>query len=287
MADVNQIGFYQFNPQFGQVERNLAHVVAALRDVRDALIVLPELALTGYSFRDRAEVARLAEDPHDSSTVEALVALCKEQDLHLVTGFAERAGPQDAPRDGGRSNAKIYNSALLLGPEGLLHVYRKLHLFGREKACFDPGDLPLQVHSVRGIRVGMMVCFDWAFPEVARTLALQGADVICHPANLVLTYCQQTMLARCIENGVYAVTANRYGSETRPHGTLAFTGQSQIVAPKGKLIYRSAAEGDDLHLAEIDVALARDKRLTAQNDIVADRRPEFYQELCRERELGN
>jgi predicted amidohydrolase len=270
---MTRIGFYQFSPQFGQVERNLDRILHALRDVRDALIVLPELALTGYSFRDRAEVAGLAEDPRDSRTVGALVALCREQDLHLVTGFAERAGPRDGNR--------LYNSALLLGPEGLLHVYRKLHLFAREKECFDPGDTPLQVHEVRGLRLGVMVCFDWAFPEVARSLALQGADLICHPSNLVLTYCQQTMLARCIENGVYAVTANRYGTEARPHGTLTFTGQSQIVAPKGALLYRAAAEGDDLHLAEIDVALARDKRLTAQNDIIADRRPEFYQELCR------
>jgi predicted amidohydrolase len=298
---MTRIGFYQFSPQFGQVERNLDRILHALRDVRDALIVLPELALTGYSFRDRAEVAGLAEDPRDSRTVGALVALCREQDLHLVTGFAERGiAARGAPVDGGLSNKqgnargdgglgesdsrdgnRLHNSALLLGPGGLLHVYRKLHLFAREKECFDPGDTPLQVHEVRGLRLGVMVCFDWAFPEVARSLALQGADLICHPSNLVLTYCQQTMLARCIENGVYAVTANRYGTEARPHGTLTFTGQSQIVAPKGALLYRAAAEGDDLHLAEIDVALARDKRLTAQNDIIADRRPEFDQELCR------
>jgi predicted amidohydrolase len=287
---VNRIGFYQFNPQFGQVQRNLDQVVRALQDVHDALIVLPELAFTGYSFRDRAEVARLAEDPRDSPTVDALVGLCRAQDLYLVAGFAERCTPRDGGRsdesDGDRAIARYYNSALLLGPEGLLHVYRKLHLFGREKECFDPGDLPLRVHEVRGVRLGLMVCFDWAFPEVARSLALQGADLICHPANLVLTYCQQTMIARCIENGVYAVTANRYGTEERPHGALTFTGQSQIVAPKGVLLHRSAPEGDDLHIVEIDVALARDKRLTAQNDILADRRPDFYQELCRMRESG-
>jgi len=272
---MKRVGFYQFNPTFGQVERNLARVAAALGAVRDALVVLPELAFTGYSFRDRAEVARLAEDPRGSPTIERLVALCCERDLYLVTGFAERA------------EDRVYNSVLLLGPEGLLHVYRKLHLFGREKECFDPGDVPLQVHEVCGVRVGMMVCFDWAFPEVARSLALQGADVICHPANLVLTYCQQTMLARCIENGVYAVTANRFGTEDRPHGALTFTGQSQIVAPKGALLYRAAAEGDDLYIADIDVALARDKALTDRNDIMADRRPEFYQQLCQTKRLGS
>jgi predicted amidohydrolase len=278
---MTRIGFYQFAPRFGHVQENLSHVLDALREVRDALIVLPELAFTGYSFRDRAELLSLAEDPRDSDTVDALLALCRTQELYLVTGFAERSGLQAGGRSAGN---RLYNSALLLGPEGLLHVYRKLHLFAREKECFDPGDRPLQVQEVRGVRVGMMVCFDWAFPEVARSLTLQGADLICHPSNLVLTYCQQTMLARCIENGVYAVTANRYGAEARPHGALTFTGQSQVVAPKGRLLYRAAAEGDELHLVEIDVALARDKCLTAQNDIVADRRPEFYRELCRSEE---
>jgi predicted amidohydrolase len=285
---MTRIGFYQFGPRFGHVQENLSRVLCALREVRDALIVLPELAFTGYSFRDRSELLGLAEDPRESGTVDALVALCRAQGLYLITGFAERAFSRDAPGDGARSKGdngrheeRVYNSALLLGPEGLLHVYRKLHLFAREKECFDPGDRPLQVQEVGGVRVGMMVCFDWAFPEVARSLALQGADVICHPSNLVLTYCQQTMLARCIENGVYAVTANRYGTEARPHGTLTFTGQSQVVAPKGKLLYRAATEGEDLRLVEIDLALARDKGLTAQNDLVADRRPEFYRELCR------
>jgi predicted amidohydrolase len=262
-----RVGYYQFNPQFGQVERNLAQIVAALQPAEADLIVLPELALTGYSFADRRETVSLAEDPRRSPTVDALVDLCRARDMVLITGFDERDGE------------RCYNSALLLGPQGLLHTYRKLHLFGTEREWFDPGDTPLQVHDVRGMRVGMMVCFDWAFPEVARVLALHGADLLCHPANLVLTYCQQTMLGRCIENGVYAVTANRYGTEERPHISRSFTGQSQLVAPKGTVLHRGPATGDELYIAEIDVALARDKRLTPQNDILGDRRPEFYREL--------
>jgi predicted amidohydrolase len=141
---------------------------------------------------------------------------------------------------------------------------------------------------VRGMRVGMMICFDWAFPEAARTLMLQGADVICHPSNLVLTYCQGAMVVRCIENLLFAVTANRYGTERRPHGELSFTGQSQIVAPRGELLHRSPPDRDDLHLVEVDVTLARDKgigvrgqHMGARNDVVRDRRPDFYRELCR------
>jgi predicted amidohydrolase len=130
----------------------------------------------------------------------------------------------------------------------------------------------------------MMICFDWVFPEVTRTLMLLGADVICHPANLVLTYCQQAMAVRCIENLVFAVTANRYGTERRPHGEIAFTGQSQIVAPKGKVLHRSSPDQDDLHILSIDVTLARDKRIGTQNDVVANRRPRFYRELSEPRQ---
>jgi len=263
-----RIGFYQFQPRFGHVGRNLKQVGTALRQVTADLVVLPELAFTGYYFRDRDELRYLAEDPRHSTTVDSLIGLCRERDLYVVAGFAER------------HLDRLFNSALLIGPGGLVHTYRKIHLFGTEKACFDPGDTPLQMNEIRGLRIGIMVCFDWIFPETTRILALQGADLICHPANLVLTYCQQAMTTRCIENRVFAVTANRCGTERRPHGSLTFTGQSQIVAPGGSLVYRSTLDRDDLFIADVDPGLARDKRIAEYNDIMADRHPEFYQEIC-------
>ena len=216
-----RVGYYQFRPLFGKPGQNLKRVLKALHGARADIIVLPELAFSGYYFSGRDEALALAEDPRRSDTVDALVRLCRENDFYLVTGFTERQ--QD----------KCFNSALLLGPEGLLHTYRKLHLFNEEKHWFDEGDIPLQVNSVRGARIGMMICFDWVFPEVARVLTVQGAEILCHPSNLVLTFCQQTMLTRCLENRVFAVTANRYGADSRPHGELRFTGRSQVVAPGG------------------------------------------------------
>ena len=124
-----------------------------------------------------------------------------------------------------------------------------------------------------------MICFDWVFPEVARTLALRGADLLCHPSNLVLTYCQKTMLTRCLENSVFAVTANRTGTETRPRGELVFTGQSQIVGPKGDVIVSSNSQNQELILHEIDIDTARDKSITDNNDLLSDRRPEYYTAL--------
>lgn len=125
----------------------------------------------------------------------------------------------------------------------------------------------------------MMVCYDWAFPEVARTLALQGVDLICHPSNLVLDWGQQAMLTRCLENGVFAVTANRLGSDVRPEGTVTFTGQSQLAGPKGVLVHRSDAKIEELFIMEIDLDQARDKHVTSKSDLLKDRRPEFYTAL--------
>lgn len=262
-------GFLQFAPRFGEVAGNCRRVLAALEGVEADLIVLPELAFTGYHFANRRELMGLAEDPASSPTVAALTDWCRRHRSHLVTGFAERAG------------RAVHNAALLIGPRGVMHVYRKLHLFNEEKRHFDAGDTPLCVQSVRGVRLGLMVCFDWAFPEVVRELALQGADIICQPANLVLPgFCQQAMLTRCIENRVFAITANRHGRDVRPHGELGFTGLSQVVAPGGVLLAKAPRSTTRLAVVEIDPRLARNKRITARNDLFRDRRPEFYPHLA-------
>jgi predicted amidohydrolase len=259
-----KVGYYQFDPAFGRTAENLARVLTALDKVEADLVVLPELPFTGYNFRDRDELASMAEDPDDSPTVSALTALCRDRDMHLVTGFAEKAA------DG------LFNSALLIGPHGLVHVYRKLHLFDREKEYFDPGETPFAVHRIPGARIGMMICFDWVIPEAARKLALLGADVICHPSNLVLAHCQDAMVTRCIENGVFSVTTNRFGTDERPHGSVTFTGKSQITAPRGKVLHRGEPDREELFVAEIDISLAADKRVTPRNDVLRDRRPDFY-----------
>jgi len=264
-----RIGFFQFYPEFGKAKKNVETIVGALETVEADLMVLPELALTGYSFRDRREALAMAEDPSTSNSLAALADLCQRRDFHLVVGFAERQGE------------RVFNSALLIGPGGVQSTYRKLHLFDREKDCFDPGDLPLSVVEVRGIRVGMMICFDWVFPEIARVLALQGAEVLCHPANLVLPYCQKAMTTRCLENRIFAVTANRYGREVRSREEITFTGRSQITAPDGSVLVRAPVDADSLTIMTINLEASRDKHLTDRNHLFHDRRPAFYAALCR------
>ncbi len=259
-----RVGFYQFRPLFGRIDRNLNRIINVLKEASADLIVLPELPFTGYYFQNRDELKALAEDPRKSSVVESLIALCRQRDFYLVTGFAEK------------KEDKCFNSALLLGPEGIIHIYRKLHLFNEEKNIFEAGDIPLQVDEVRGAKVGLMICFDWVFPEVSRILAVQGADIVCHPSNLVLDYCQQTMLSRSIENNIFIITTNRFGKDKRPHGEVRFTGKSQITAPKGVLIQRAHSQREALFISEIDPDLARDKNMTPTNSLITDRRPEFY-----------
>jgi predicted amidohydrolase len=259
-----RVGFYQFRPRFGDVEGNTRRIVDALAGVDADVVVLPELALTGYYFRDRAELRDLAADPERSDSIAELRRLCRRRGLYVVLGCAERDGK------------RIFNSSLLLGPRGPLRRYRKLHLFNLERRWFDPGDLPLAVHRVRGVRVGMMVCFDWVFPEVARTLALEGAELICHPSNLVLDHCQRVMRSRCLENGVFAVTANRFGADRRPHGSVRFTGRSQVVDPLGRVLVAAPAARERVEVVKIDPSLARGKRITPRNHLLRDRRPEFY-----------
>ena len=257
-------GFFQFRPLFGKPDHNCQRMLSALEQLDADIVVLPELALSGYYFKDREEALQYSEDVHNSSRLDALVKVAAAKDMFLVVGFAERSGD------------KCYNSAALIGPGGIEHVYRKIHLFNEEKFFFDPGDIPFQVNTVKGVKIGLIVCFDWAFPESIRTLALQGAQLICQPANLVLTYCQQTMLARSIENRVFIITCNRYGEDKRPQGSLKFTGRSQIVAPGGELLHRAASQRDALFVVDIDPANADNKMITQHNHLLDDRRPDFY-----------
>jgi predicted amidohydrolase len=263
-----RIGFYQFRPLFGKVNHNLNKVLQTLEQLEADIMVLPELAFTGYNFANRVELEKVAENPSGSLTIKALIDLCNRKKMVVVSGFAEKDGN------------KIYNSAVLIGPRGLIHVYRKIQLFFKEKEIFEPGNIPLQIHRIKGIKLGMMICFDWIFPEVTRSLALMGADLLCHPANLVLSYCQEAMKTRCLENGIFAITANRIGADQRPHGIMKFTGNSQIVAPKGDLIYRARSQREEVYITEIDPRQAREKNMTELNNLFTDRRPEFYKKIC-------
>jgi predicted amidohydrolase len=264
-----KIGYVQFNPTFGEVEKNLDRAEALIEGAQADLLVLPELFNTGYLITSKEEIGALAEEVPGGRTVRRLAAIAKKKKVHLVAGMAERGG------------AKIFNAAVLVSPGGGVATYRKVHLFFEEKLWFDPGDGEFPVCDMGPCKVGLMVCFDWFFPESARSLALKGAQVICHPANLVLPYCQAAMVTRCLENRVYAVTCNRTGTEERSGKTLRYTGASQVVDTGGNILSRAGENEEVAVVVDIEPAKALDKQLNLHNNLFADRRPYFYGEICK------
>jgi predicted amidohydrolase len=259
-----RIGFFQFAPRFGQVDHNLEALAAVVSGVQADLVVAPELALSGYLFTCKREVEQMAEEVPGPAT-DRLTRASAEANCHVVVGLAERSGD------------RLYNSAVLIGPRGVLGVYRKVHLFYEEKLYFSPGDRGFPLFDIRGVKVGLLVCFDHFFPEAARTLALQGAQIICHPSNLVLPeYGQLTTRVRSIENRVFWILANRYGTERRDGKTLTYSGCSQITADNGEILARAQAEGDSLTVVQVDPQRALNKQVTDRNDLFSDRRTELY-----------
>ncbi len=257
----------QIHPRFSRPEENRQIVRrycqrAAQQDVR--LVVFPELCITGYNFSSKRDLASLAEPVPEGPTTQLWVNLARTNEIIIVGGLAELG-----------DKGEIFNSAVAVGPKGFLSCYRKLHLFGSEAKLFSTGDQIPKIHSLLGFKFSTIVCFDWAFPELTRILMLEGCEVLCHPANLVLPLAQRVMIARSIENRIFTITANRIGTED----TLTFTGRSQIINPNGDVLARGRARRTQLLIAEIDPTKARNKNLTPTNNIITDRRVELYKRL--------
>lgn len=256
--------FVQIDCKFAKKDRNLDNAIQRMKNTRADLYVLPELFNTGYLFKSKDELFALAEPIPDGETTHRLGEFAANHDCFIVAGIAEQEGEN------------FYNSVILVGPDGYISTYRKIHLFDEEKPWFTPGNVPFKIHDIGIAKIGIMICFDWVFPESARSLAIMGADIICHPANLVLPYCQDAMVTRCLENGLFAITANRIGSESRGGRTLNFTGMSQITANHGEILARASSDKEEVAVVEINPELARSKQLTPYNDLLSDRRPDLY-----------
>ena len=257
-----KVGFVQFAPALGDVQATIRKIDRLVTLAKTAeLVVLPELCNSGYNFKSHEQARETSEEIKDSIFVRYLESLCREHGFYIVSGFNER------------DNDSLYNSAILVGPDGYVGKYRKLHLFVKEKDIFTPGNAGLPVFDIGVCRLGTLVCFDWIFPEVWRILALKGADIICHPSALVLPgLAQKAVPIHGLVNRVYTITANRIGTE----GDLLFTGLSTIADPKGDVLAQASQSDEEVKIVDIDIELARDKWVTPRNDIFADRRPEEY-----------
>lgn len=262
-----KVGYIQTNPTFGEVEKNLNHISERLEGVKADLIVLPELFNTGYTFEDKDEARKYSEEFGEGPTFDVMKSWAVDMEGFIAGSIVEIDGDN------------IYNTAVLVGSFGIVGQYRKAHLFDREKEIFEPGDTSIQPVNIGYAMVGLMVCFDWIYPEVARVLALNEAHILAHPANLVLPYCQPAMVTRSVENRVFSITANRIGTEERAGEKLTFTGHSQIVSPSGEILASAPEDEEDIKIVEIDELKAEDKMVTPNNDIFEDRRRELYERI--------
>ncbi|MEM9663603.1 MAG: nitrilase-related carbon-nitrogen hydrolase [Bacteroidota bacterium] len=264
-----RIALLQYHPAYLDVTANLNAVERMLHGLEADLVVLPELFATGYFFQSPADLALVAEPATGGPTLDRLRQWSQAHGAVLVAGFAEQAGPL------------YYNSAYVVPPTGPVGLYRKVHLYYEEKTLFAPGDRGFPVFDLKtsageAYRLGVMICYDWRFPESARTLALGGADIIAHPANLVRMNCPRTMPIRALENHVFTITANRTGTEQRGEEQLRFIGQSRICSPAGEVLAEADQEDDAVVQVRIDPRVARDRQITRHNHLFEDRRPEAY-----------
>ena len=260
-----RVGVFQFEPVRYNVEKNLEVIEDKLQDIQADLIVLPELSNTGYLY-DSPESLKPYAEPCDGNGLflSTLRKFAQTTSGLIIVGYAEI------------TDGALYNSAAAISSDGVVANYRKTHLFDHEKTLYSPGDSGFLTVTHQGVSIGMMICFDWIFPESARTLALAGAQIIAHPANLVLPYCQAAMVTRSIENRVYTITANRIGQEQLGKLSLNFTGMSQITDPSGNLLFRAQKDEPGVHILDINPEVAFQKTITDRNHLFKDRRPEYY-----------
>ncbi|MCP2166823.1 nitrilase family protein [Goodfellowiella coeruleoviolacea] len=276
-----RVAVVQFGPQVGLAnrERNAEHALrlagAAVADGA-TLVVLPELATTGFAFTDRAEAYAHAEPVPDGPTVTAWADFARRHGVHLAGGLVERDG------------VRLYNTAVLVGPDGYVGRYRKAHLWDREKLWFTPGDVGFPVFDTTIGRIGMLICWDIWFPEVPRLLAAQGADIICAPSNWTWTppplfdqsgLCMAAYLTMGAAhvNNVFIAAANRTGAER----DTRYLGCSLITGTNGWPLGRVAGPDEETVLtADIDLAAARSAPIWSRhNDLVRDRRTDLYDSM--------
>ncbi|MHA1651168.1 MAG: nitrilase-related carbon-nitrogen hydrolase [Candidatus Helarchaeota archaeon] len=260
-----KVSAIQFTPAFLDLENNRRKVKqlieTSIAKYGSKLIVLPELTFSGYNFETQEQVETTAEIIPTSISCKLLETLARDYKVYIISGINERDGE------------KFYNSAVVFGPDGYITTYRKIQLYNREKEFFQPGDIPLQIFKIQEYRVGLMICFDWFFPEIPRSLALMGADIVCHLMNAVIpdgAYLGDTY--HCRWNRFFIILANRIGKER----DLEFIGRSSIIDPTGKVLAQASPDREEIISSMINPLLARNKKLNQYNHVLADRRPDFY-----------
>jgi predicted amidohydrolase len=281
VASPVRIAVVQCDPKVGveNMDRNLeaakSYLNAAARQGAK-LVVLPELVTTGYCFTGREEAFAHSETIPDGRAVQSWISIAARHQMYIVGCIVERDG------------ARLYDTAVLVGPEGYVGRYRKTHLWNNEKLWFTPGDEGYPVFDTRIGRIGLLVCWDIWFPETARIVAQQGADIICTPTNWVWTppplydasgICMAAYLTITAAhvNNVFIAAADRVGQERG----AGFMGNSLIASTNGWPVGKVAGpEEETMLLADIDLSASRVAPVWNQlNDLHRDRRTDLYDQM--------
>lgn len=276
MPPVTRVAAVQIDPELMQTEKNLEKILLKTRKAAAGgarLIVFPECALTGYVFTSRQEAFPYAETV-PGPAVEQIAAVCKELDVYVIFGLIEKDGD------------RLYNAAVLTGPKGLIGKHRKIHPpLGALDKFMDKGDIPFTVYKTPVGNIGMLICHDITFPESARVLMLQGADIIAVPTNwprMLDVVSRYFINTRAVENFVHIVAADRVGTERKAQ----FLGQSKIVSAAGVTKVEASTENEQIISADLDLAFARQKHIVFipgvwEMDFLKERRPQFYEEITK------
>jgi len=276
-----RVAVVQFDPQVGinNRETNLLRSLALAQEAVDGganLVVLPELSNVGYFFSSRQDAFEHAESVPDGRSVQAWIDFARQQQVFLVAGLAEREG------------MRLFNTGVLVGPDGFIGKYRKAHLWNLEKLWFTPGDVGFPVFETSIGRIGLLICWDIWFPEVPRILSQQGADIICSLNNWVWTppplfddagKCMASYLTMTAVhvNNVFIAAASRIGEERGAR----YLGCSLIAGTNGWPIGAVAsADQQEILFADIDLTSSRSAAIWNNlNDLHRDRRADLYDQM--------
>jgi predicted amidohydrolase len=273
---VSRVACQQLAPAIGDLEANRELCLVAINEAADAgaeVIVLPELITSGYMFSSTEEAAEVAIEP-DHELLGEWAAAAARADVVVIGGFCER-DPE--------GSGAVYNSAAVIDAGGLRAVYRKLHLWDNEHAIFTPGSQAPPVIETRVGRIGVIICYDLEFPELTRSVALAGAQLLAVPTNWPLfprpdgERPSEVTIAMATGriNKMAVACADRVGLERGQD----WTGGATIVDPDGWVAAESREPG--LLIADVDLERAIDKRLTDRADVFGDRRPDLYGAVSR------
>jgi predicted amidohydrolase len=274
MSDVIRVAAVQMEPKLMQTRYNLDVIIANIDTAIDEgakLIVFPECAVSGYMFTSLDEALPYMDTVPGTSTRE-VGAFAHEYNVYIILGLLEKDGDRH------------FNTSLLIGPEGIIGKYRKIHLpyLGIDR-FIDKGDLPFKVYTTPIGNIGMHICYDCNFPECARVMSLMGADILTLPTNWPEgrgKIAEHVVTCRAYENKVNFIAANRTGVE---RGTK-FIGLSRIIDTRGDIVAAATNDSEQIVYGDISISEARQKQVVFKAgefeiNFFADRRPQYYSKI--------